>query len=132
MARASKKRRNQPPAPAKAERRTLVTVHQSSWEGPLPPPQIIEEFDRIVPGAAKSIIQNWEAESAHRRTFERRSLTIEGFERIGGRILALAFALAALGVAAYLASIGAEWAGGLIGSGTIASVVASMVYIRRK
>lgn len=135
MARASKKRRNQPPvlAPgAKTERRTVVAIQHTSWEGPFPPPQIIEEFERIVPGAAKQIIDEWQIEAAHRRVFERRSLMFEGLERIGGRVLAFVFALAALGVAVYLATIGAEWAGGLIGTGTIASVVASMVYGRRK
>ena len=85
-----------------------------------------------MPGAAARILDEWEAEAAHRRAFERRAVVIEGFERIGGRILAFAFAVAALGVAVYLASIGAEWASGLIGTGTIASVVASLVYIRRK
>ena len=135
MARSLKKRRNQPPAPtpeSRTERRTLVRLQHSSWEGPLPPPIIIEEFDRIVPGAAARILDEWEAEAAHRRAFERRAVVIEGLERIGGRILAFAFAVAALGVAVYLASIGAEWASGLIGTGTIASVVASLVYIRRK
>lgn len=85
------------------------------------------EFERIVPGSAEAIIREWGTEANHRRRYEQRALSIQGFEQIGGRVLAFVFAIAALGVTAYLARIGAEWAAGIIGAGTIGSVVLTLV-----
>ena len=132
--RPSKRRHNQPPAPADnngQQKGTLVSV-KTAWQGPLPSPKTLEEFEEIVPGSAKAIIDEWQAETNHRRTFERKALNAQIIENIGGRVLAFVFALTALGVAVYLAMIHAEWAAGIIGAGTIGSVVYSLVSGRRQ
>ena len=122
----STKKPDPPPAPTSPEGgTTLLSIE--SWQGPLPAPETLAEFERIVPGSAEAIIREWGTEANHRRRYEQRALSIQGFEQIGGRVLAFVFAIAALGVTAYLARIGAEWAAGIIGAGTIGSVVLTLV-----
>ena len=125
---ASDEPRNQngPEPEGAAERRTLVTV-RSDWVGPLPSPEDIERFNRVVENGGARIFAEWEAEARHRREYESRAL--DAYIKLSrlGRITAFAFAMSALGVAAYCASIGQEWAATVIGGGTIASVVAALV-----
>lgn len=108
--------------------RHVTFIQESNWEGPLPPPVHLKQFDEIVPGAASRILAEWEAETAHRRDIERKTFWATAAERIGGRILAFLSYIFALLAAAYCASLGLEWAAGIIGGATIASVVASFVY----
>ena len=102
------------------------------WQGPLPAPHTLEEFERIVPGSAKAIIDEWGAEAAHRRKYEQRALSFQGLEQIGGRLLGFIFATVALGVTVYLAQIGAEWVASIIGAGTISGVVLALISGRAK
>jgi len=44
-------------------------VSQSSgWSGPLPPPEVLAAYDRIVPGMAKSILDEYVADSKYQRS----------------------------------------------------------------
>ena len=92
----------------------------------------MEEFELIVPGSAKAIIDEWKTEAAHRRKYEQRALSFQGLEPIGGRLLGFVFAIVALGVTVYLAQIGAEWAASIVGAGTIGSVVLALISGRAK
>jgi len=42
----------------------------SQYEGPLPPPSVLAEFDRVVPGFAERLITAFELQAAHRREME--------------------------------------------------------------
>src|SRR2546430_16686828 len=73
-----KQRRNRPPVtnnPPQQHNNPTVQRHQivsAGWSGPLPPPAALDEFNRIVPGAAERIFAQFEAEGAHRRELEQR------------------------------------------------------------
>ena len=118
-----------PPPPQQDTGETLVAIQ--SWEGPLPAPETLKRFEAVVPGPAKTIIDEWQAETRHRRKFEHRSLSLQSLEQMSGRLLAFLFALAALALAGYAARIGATWVAGVVGSGTIASVVWALVSSQR-
>ncbi len=47
----------------------------TSFSGPLPPPQILQQYDEVVPGAAERIIANAESRQAHDQAMEERALT---------------------------------------------------------
>lgn len=51
-------------------KRPSVLVQASYFEGPFPPPDILAELDKIVPGAAKAVIDDFVAQGNHRRTNE--------------------------------------------------------------
>jgi len=45
------------------ERRLTI---RSTFAGPLPAPRILAEYDRIIPGVAREIVDQWKAETRHR------------------------------------------------------------------
>ncbi len=49
---------------------TVIRTVASSFTGPTPPPQILEEYERICPGSAKLIFENFEKQADHRRRME--------------------------------------------------------------
>lgn len=93
------------------------------WKAPLPPPSVLEEYNRAVPNGAERIVLAWERESEHRREIEANEQRLFYRDSTVGKVFALIFVLAALGVSAFAAWIGAEWLGIILGTGTIASVV---------
>jgi uncharacterized membrane protein len=122
-------RGNRPPParpPDRRDQQSLVAV-SSSWQGPLPSPDDLARYGNIVEGGAERLVREWEAEAAHRRAYEQRALRIEGLERILSRVFAYTFAMAALGVVVYCATIGQPWVAAVIGGGMIAAVVASLI-----
>ena len=126
------RKKNNPPPAQTQQTSTEAVLSIEKWQGPLPAPHTLEEFERILPGSAKAIVAEWEAEAAHRRKYERRALSFQGLEQIGGRLLGFIFAVVALGVTVYLAEIGAEWTASIVGAGTIGSVVLALISGRAK
>jgi len=49
-------------------------IQMEERRGPLPDPQTLREYDKVVPGAAERIIQMAEKEVDHRRDIQRRAL----------------------------------------------------------
>ncbi len=102
------------------------------WNGPLPPPAVLEDFDRVVPGGAERIFAAWEGETAHRHALEKRNLLLSAVDTILGKVFAFLFVCGALGACIYTAAIGANWVAAILGSGTIASVVWAFVKQRER
>lgn len=110
---------------------TRQEIVQQAWAGPLPPPQILRDFDQIVENGAERIMAAWENETAHRRAMEKRELKLIAYEAIFGKFCALIFVLAALGATAYAIHEDCPWIAALLGTGTIAAVVWAFVKISR-
>jgi uncharacterized membrane protein len=94
----------------------------STSEGPLPPPQILEGYEQVSPGSAKRIIELTEIQGAHRRLMEERALEaqLEGMRRQFqearlGQVLAVVVAILFLGAGTYIAIQGHPWPGTLLG-----------------
>lgn len=45
-------------------------VVAASFQGPLPPPEVMERYEQIVPGAGSRIINQFEQQGTHRREME--------------------------------------------------------------
>lgn len=56
-----------------SEVKTLVGYH-----GPIPPPQMLAEYDSVHPGLANRIIEGWENQAQHRKDLETK--TTDGSE----------------------------------------------------
>jgi uncharacterized membrane protein len=50
-------------------------IRAASFRGPLPPPDVLEGYDRVLPGLAREIADQWKAETKHRHT------TIDGLRQ---------------------------------------------------
>ena len=104
----------------------------SLWQGPLPPPAAVAEFNSVVENGAERIFAEWEAEANHRRNLEHRALTAEIVERVGSRLLAFVFVLTALAGSVFLGFYGHDVLAGTIGTTTIGLVLASFIYNNTK
>jgi len=90
----------------------LVRVHQEEFfSGPLPPPDLLREYDKIAPGCAQRIIGMAEKEGDHRRTIQRWKVKGGLAARTRGQYLGWSLALVIAGLGACLIYSGRELTG---------------------
>lgn len=109
-----------------------VQVQQQSWQGPLPPPAALEHFDRVSPGAAQAIVETWIGETRHRQRIEQREQWLFYGDMFFGKVCALLFVIAALGLSAYAAYLGTNWLSAVLAGGTLAAVVGAFVKVQHR
>ena len=97
------------------------------YEGPLPPPQLIEDYEHILPGAAERIFQRFEKQSDHRMSMEKTALGSDVFNSRAGVACATLVSLAFLGVGFQLVRTGHDWAGTAIATIDIVGLVTAFV-----
>ena len=99
-------------------------------QGPLPTPQMLEDFDRVVPGLARKIVERSELELHHRHKLETSGLDARIADQVANRgerrigqilafVLALFFGLAGT----FLVVFGYQWAGGAMATTTVVGLV---------
>ncbi len=112
MAKHPARRGNPPPAvagsPGGAQESRRV-IQSAQWQGPLPPPASLREFDEIIEGGAERILQMAEKEQAHRIHAEQQIVTGEIRANRRGQILGAAIAGLAVVGAIATAWMGAPW-----------------------
>jgi uncharacterized membrane protein len=88
-----------------------MEASSSSWEGPLPPPVVLQAYDDIVSGAANRILTMAETQGAHRLQIEK--TIVNGDSKRGYLGISAAFAPSAMviGGGIYLIANGHDWAG---------------------
>ena len=95
--------------PQNAPKAIVAQVKASAiFTGPLPPPQILAQYEQITPGFANRVMTFAEEQQRHRIELESQVIpeTINTSKR--GQVFAFIIALVALGVMAYCASKGME------------------------
>lgn len=108
--------------------RGVVVRQMQTFSGPLPHPDILKRFDEVVPGAAQRILAMAEEQSAHRRNLEKKVIDSDIARSKWGQILGFCIAIAGLVVSGLIAIYGSALAGGIIGIGTLASLVGVFMY----
>lgn len=96
--------------------------------GPIPPPEVLEGINRVVPGAAEQIVAEAMRNGAHRRTLEQRVILGAEIRSSRGQWMALTVAMAGFVTAIVLALAGDPVVGGLFAGGTLASLVSVFIY----
>lgn len=112
--------------------------HEMGFSGPIPPPQLLADYDRTCPGSADRLIHVAEQEAEHRRSIEQAVVRaeIERVERESeeakrGQYCALIITLAGLAAGAYTALQGHEVAGSILGVGGIGGIVTAFILGRK-
>lgn len=105
-------------------------VTQSAYIGPTPPPEHIEAYERMLPGAAARFLTLAEGEATHRRSHENAHVEIMKENAKASRILAgrgqlFAFVIAMTGIGAgfWLGLHNAQITGGIIGGGGLVTII---------
>jgi uncharacterized membrane protein len=81
-------------------------VEASSFQGPLPPPQILNQYELTVPGSAERIISLWESQVRHRQELEKKAIGSDIRQSYFGSILGFIVAMSAIGAGTFLAYTG--------------------------
>lgn len=135
----SKSKRRSPQTPPKhitpQERPAKsATLEVAAYKGPIPHPETLAAYDKITPGLADRILKMAEVESDHRRSLESQRLAAqiadrkaERTERRIGQVCAWTIGVITIGGGVWVASRGAELAGGLIGTGGVVALVVAFL-----
>jgi uncharacterized membrane protein len=102
------------------------------FRGPLPPPEMLQQYNSIVPGMAERLLQAFEDQASHRRAMDEKTLTLNFRLARVGQVSAFVIGVAALGSGTYLASIGHSVTGIAVMFGTIGSMVGAFLWTGRR
>lgn len=103
MARRGKKGNRSPMIPGAPRNSSITKIQAASFQGPLPPPQILSHYDEIVPGSAERIISLWERQVQHRQELEKKAIGSDIRQSYFGAALGFIIAIAAIGAGTFLA-----------------------------
>ena len=115
------------------------TVSTTAFTGPIPPAELFQRYNQIVPGLAETIVGWNSQEIAHRHSQEVGMLDIDrlnakssaGDSRLG-LWLGFVLGLCLLSVATVLAIKDQPWAAVSLGGGTLCGLVGTFVYGSRR
>ncbi len=110
----------------------LYITRLERFSGILPPPQLLEHYEQILPGLAERIVSLAERQSAHRISMEGKVVGGQVWESRIGQVCGLIIALVGLGLGAYLGMNGHETLGGVIGGTPLAGLVGVFVYGKKQ
>jgi uncharacterized membrane protein len=107
------------PTRSKKERRltkqgdNLPATHEYSImaafrKGPLPPPEEMEKYERLLPGATKLLFENFVNQSNHRMDLEKETIQKDIKRADRGQIMAFILGLVALSGGIYLIFLGKD------------------------
>lgn len=124
------------------EIRQAIRHVTAEFSGPLPPPEILRQYEDVSEGLSERLISLVEKETDFRRKmeerfleaqidFKSRSLEISSQEVRRGQVFGLSIGCVALVCGLITAWIGHPVAGTLLGSGTILGLVSAFLYGRK-
>lgn len=113
-------------------KQSVTIARAQRFEGPIPSPAVLEQYDKILPGAAERIIRMAESEAEHRHRLTSRHLESEIAEARWGQILAFFIGVFTIGCGTYAAIQGAELAGGFIGTTGVVGLVTAFILGRKR
>jgi len=117
----------------KSEHDGPVVLQQAEmFSGPIPHPEIIERYEKILPGAAKTIFSEWESQTRHRQKLEQSVVATDNFKSILGLIFGFVIVLVAIGGGIYIALRGKELFGSGLSLTGLAILAAAFITSRKQ
>ena len=116
------------------ERREAAAIIQSAiqissrFSGPLPPPEELAKYDRIVPGAADPIIRMAEHQATHRQNLETVAIGANATTQKWGLACAFIIAMSSIWGGIWISLKGMSGAGLTAIIGALAALVGVFVY----
>lgn len=104
-----------------------VTAQRVEFQGPLPPPDILIQYNNIQPGFAERIVAMAEKEQAHRHSLEGTVVSSSFKEAQRGQQYGLLIGVVAIIAGAVTAIAGAPVPGAIIGGGGVIGLVSVFV-----
>jgi len=105
---------------------------QQIHEGPLPAPNVLGQYDQIVPGAAERIVAMAESQANHRQKLELIAVKSGARDSFLGLVFGLIIGLSAIIGSVVTIMSGREQSGAALGITGLASLVGVFVYGSRQ
>lgn len=97
----------------------MLRQEVTSFQGPLPPPEVLKEYDNALPGAAERILAMAEKQLEHRSNVEEMIVDRQTRQSAKGQILGFILALVFGGITLTVALAGYTTLAGILGTSTI-------------
>lgn len=110
------------------QKQRQVTAVESHYAGPLPPPQILIEYNQAVPEAAERIIAMAESQSRHRQELESKVIESDIKNSRLGLHYGLIIGLVAVLGGTFCIAYGHEIGGSIIGGTGLTGLIGVFVY----
>lgn len=108
-------------------RETLSKVQVSSYSAPIPSPEMMEAYEKVVPGSAERIIKRFEIQSDHRQSCEKILVWTNSVKSIVGLVFGFIVTLIAIFGGIYTALQGKPWLGGTLSLSGLAMLVGAFI-----
>lgn len=107
---------------------TDIALVGAFWEGPLPPPNALREYEEIIPGSANRILESVEKQQEHSRNMERTVITGNSKRAYLGLFFGFIISILGIGGGIYLIATGHDWAGLSLAGINLTGLVGVFVY----
>jgi len=111
---------------------TIETFEASVFEGPLPSPKTLAEYESTCPGIAGRLVAMAENQATHRQKLEEMVVRSNCRAQDRGPILGFLLAAGVIGLGFYLILRGKEVSGLVAIIGALTTIVATFVYGKRR
>lgn len=109
-----------------------MSFRHEHHQGPLPPPQVLAQYNSVIKGGAERIMRMAEEEAAHVRSMDARAMQYLRDERRRGQFFGFGAALLGLAAATVCAYLNQPTPASVIGGSTVVGLVAVFVVGRFK
>ena len=117
-----------PAKPSQSKKVVRQAVRTQLFKGPIPPPQVLQQYEHIVPGAAERILKMAETQSKHRQTMERNIVNANISNEKKGLVFGFSIGLFAIIVGLICTLLGQPLPASFIGGGGVIGLVVVFVY----
>lgn len=114
----------------------IQEIEEIEFRGPIPPPNIIAEYEKILPGSADRLIAMAEKQSAHRQAMEKKMIEAESRDGLLGVIFGFALGGGCVAAAIVMTLVYPQSAGvisgAVLGSTGVASIAGTVIRSTRR
>jgi uncharacterized membrane protein len=100
-----------------------LSIRESIWHGPLPPPKVLKAYNDAIPHGAERIMVMAEDQLAHQHGVEKKEL----FQSARGQLFAFIIAIVFLIASAFLIFTGHEMAGSVLGTVDLVALATTFI-----
>ena len=99
--------------------KAICAIKQSSFRGPIPPPEILVGYEKTLPGASERIFKMVEEQHNHRMFIEKYIVNSQIRQSSRGQWIGATLAILFGALSGLLGYLGHDWLAGIIGVTTI-------------
>jgi uncharacterized membrane protein len=110
----------------------VIGIVQQSFSGPIPPPNILAEYSKIIPNGAERIMIMAEEQSKHRRELEKKVIETDSRNSFLGVIFAFVLGMTTIITGGIVVIKGYTWPGTVLGSAGLVGLVSTFIYGTRE